>query len=236
MPSWSFSPSTGRYVDTDTGRFLTNDQARGYVSDAISVATNRSDSLATMVGAEPPLVSPADWREAMRQELKQQYIKEYLLGRGGRPQMEQRDWGSIGGMLAEQYRLLNDFVAEIEAGTLSEAQIRARSQMYMKSSREAYERATQRVQEAMGMDEELWVLGVADHCVDCVAFANLGWQLIGDDAFNGATPGSGNTVCLTNCNCHKEFRQSETRAIVRLVRAIHEIIRLGRMQPGGMRG
>ncbi len=218
MANWAFSPSTGRYVDRGTGRFLTNDRARSFLSDAIGVASNRSDTLAEMVGGDPPLISPPDWREAMRQEIKQAYIKSYLEGRGGREQMSQADWGSVGGMLREQYRFLDEFVDQLDG--LSEAQIRARSQMYMESSREGYERANQRVQEALGMDEEIWVVGVADHCVDCVAFASLGWQKIEDDAYGGATPGSGGTACLTNCHCHKSFRQSTERALTRLLRAI----------------
>lgn len=220
MANWAFSTSSGRYYDRDTGRFMTNDQARGYLADAIDVSTNRSDTLAGMVAGDPPLISPADWREAMRQEIKQQYIKSYLEGRGGVEQMGPVDWGSIGGMLREQYRYLDEFAKLIEDGALSEAQIRARAQMYMESSREAYERANERVQVGLGMDEVRWVLQEAAHCPDCETFASLGWQRIEDNPFGGAIPGDGSTQCLSNCKCYREFRKTPERALARLVNLI----------------
>ena len=42
-------------------------------------------------------MSPGDWERLMRQEIKEQYITEYIAGRGGREQMTARDWGICGG-------------------------------------------------------------------------------------------------------------------------------------------
>lgn len=234
MANWAFSVSTGRYIDRDTGRFLTTSRARSFLDDDISVADNRSDTLAEMVAGDPPLISVADWRAAMRQEIKQQYIKSYLNGRGGVEQMEPPDWGSVGGMLREQYRWLDKFTLEIEAGDLSEAQIRARSSMYMESSREAYERAYGRVQIGLGNDEVRWNLREAAHCPDCETFASLGWQKIEDDPYGGAIPGDGSTECVTNCKCYLSYRASSERA--RGIARLLELIRPPQKVVVGMRG
>jgi len=153
------------------------------------------------------VTSPEDFRELFREEIKREYIREYLLGIGGREQMTPRDWGSIGGMLAEQYRYLDEFARQIAAGELTPEQIAARAQMYVISAREAYERAHGRNAEALGMSEELWVMDESkEHCDDCAAYADAGWQPIG--AF--PMPGDGTTACLTNCGCQKLYRNPDT--------------------------
>lgn len=146
----------------------------------------------------------------MRERIKRAYIEQYLVGRGGRDQMTPADWGSIGGMLAEQYRYLEGFAAEVEAGELSQRQINARARMYIRSSKEAYERGRRRwllsLDERDKPTEVRWILQPAEHCPDCVAFASLRWIPLTDDAFGGCFPGSGCTQCLTNCQCFLDYR------------------------------
>lgn len=52
-----------------------------------------------------------------------------------------------------------------------------------------------------GYTEERRVLGIADHCPDCLRYAAMGWQPIGTLPVIGA-----GSVCRTHCHCHKEFR------------------------------
>jgi len=145
----------------------------------------------------------------MREEIKAEYIRQYMLGRGGRAQMTSQDWGSIGGMIADQYRYLKDFAKLVAEGKLSEAQIRARAAMYANSAREGFERGQARAN--ADAKDVIWVLGPVktEHCNDCVAFAEMGVQLVADDPYSGAMPGSGNTECLTNCACHLEYGYGE---------------------------
>jgi hypothetical protein len=103
----------------------------------------------------------------------------------------------MGGVLGDQYQHLDEFAARIAAGQYSEKQIAAISRMYINSTREAFERAGARIR---GFDlpaypgdgktacltncrchwehhfrnsrwESYWVLGVAEHCDDCVSNA-----------------------------------------------------------------
>ena len=122
--------------------------------------------------------------------------------------MAAEDWGSIGGMLKEQYGWLKGFYQEVLAGDLSEAAIAMRARMYINSAREAYERALGRVAARAGMDEESWATGFVrtEHCEDCLGYEAEGWQEIG----HFPTPGDGSTICLTSCHCSKHYRKAST--------------------------
>jgi len=221
MP-WSWNEASHRYHDAATGRFLGRDEVLGYVQQSLDAArtapaitladgslSTGTDLLSNLVGNG--MLAPRDWHAQMREEIKQEYIRQYMLGRGGRAQMTSADWGSIGGMLKEQYTpYLRDFAKQVAAGELSEAQIRARSAMYIDSAREAYERAHARVAAEAGYDEECWVVNPAlENCEDCLVFQDEGWQEFEYFPF----PCQGFTRCLTRCGCHKEYRSSETGTV-----------------------
>jgi hypothetical protein len=121
-------------------------------------------------------ISIQRWVLRFRDRLKDAYINEYMLARGGRSAMTQRDWGRLGRMLRDQYGYLDRFAQDVAAGRLSKDQIQARSEMYFKSARQAYERGHE---EALGMPTL------------------------------PAYPGDGSTVCLSNCQCHWDVRQTE---------------------------
>jgi hypothetical protein len=204
---WAWDKKLARYRDSRTGRFLSQKTVLGYVTDSISRAGVATDQLARF--ASSGVLKPSDWSTAFRGEIKTEYIQKYLLGRGGREQMTQADWGRIGGMLKEQYRHLPDFQRAIAEGELSEAQIAARSRMYINSAREGYERATAEAAKRAGKGEVRWrVNAAAENCPDCLAFEALGWRPVESDPFSGAYPGSGATQCLTNCQCNLDYRSS----------------------------
>lgn len=206
MP-FTWDPRIARYRDTDTGRLVTRSAVLDIVEDSIAasvaappvtidgIATMGSDFLAQMVGNE--LLDPGDWNNFMRGEIKREYIRQYLLGIGGVEQMTPARWGQIGGLLGRDYKILNAFTAEIATGELSEAAIRARAAMYIRSAGEAYERANQIVQVAAGMTEMRWALTPgAKHCETCLEFADMGWVKIADDPYGGCVPKRGCTICL----------------------------------------
>lgn len=139
---WKWNSRARRYYDDESGQFMGRDGVLGYVQAIIDTSGPATDTLAKLV-AEARL-SPEDWRLLMRQEIKMEYIGEYILGRGGLPQMIPEDWGSLGGMLREQYEWLDGFYDQVARGELSEAQIAARSRMYVRSAREGHERANGR--------------------------------------------------------------------------------------------
>lgn len=205
--AYTWDKKTARYRDA-TGKFVARETVYQSVNDYINGSTDAINQLARMVsGGE---INAADWYSLMRSEIKDAYIASYTAGIGGRSQMTQADWGRIGRMVRDQYAYLDRFKNDVQNGNLTEAQIAARSQMYINSARQAYEKSAQLSAKKAGYDEELWVVDPdAEHCDDCVIYAGQGWQPIG----TFPEPGDGTTECLTNCKCLKQFRNSETGEI-----------------------
>ena len=195
-------PDLQRYRDTATGRWASSAEVRGWGQTRMDDAADHARGMAGALTERD--ITLGQWERNMREQIKEQYVQQYLLGRGGRDLMTAEDWGSIGGALAEQYSWLNKFSAQIATGELSEKQIAARSEMYLRSAREAFERARGRAQpDVTGIR---WNITAAESCVDCIAYDDMGWQSITGDVFDGNVPGSGGTRCLTNCMCYTTRR------------------------------
>lgn len=147
-------------------------------------------------------VDVARWQAGVREDLRQAYIQNYLLGIGGKGQLTKADYGSIGGMLREQLSHLKKFADELAAGKVSPAQAEARIRMYANSAREAHERGRAK---AWGEAKEvLWIVHQdKEACEDCLALGTLGWQ---ERSKLHTIPGAGATRCLTNCRCELRYR------------------------------
>lgn len=186
--AWRWSHLLKDYVDGKTGKRLPGGRRMSLVQASIDATRDGTDELAAQFAAGE--INGAQFRKEMRDLLKLEYIRQYLLGRGGRQMMSAVDWGSIGGMLAEQYKYLDGFVSDLEG--MSETGIKARASrpshrhsmngdgdkfraaMYVNSARESYFRGMSR---GFGFDPDRLP----------------------------AIPGDGNSQCLTRCACEWEI-------------------------------
>jgi len=194
MPSpWQWDDSAKRYRDTTTGRFISQRKAVTLRDYFIEARKSDMDGLTRQLLEHN--ITVQQWVLEMRQQVKDTYIAEYMLARGGRNNMTQADWGRLGGMLRDQYGYVNRFAQDIDAGKVSGGQIQTRARMYVDSATQAFERAKT---ESLGVPrlpqypgdgqtvcrancqchldiadaddhwEVTWVLGEAEHCPDCV--------------------------------------------------------------------
>ena len=179
-----------RYKDTKTGRFISGKQ----VSELAKASIQETGKLVSRLGSK-------EVRTVLREEVKRETIRQYLLGRGGEAVMSQKDWGTVGGIIKEQYSHLDDFAEGIDE--LSDAEVEARSFMYLNSAREGLEKGKREAADESGeAKQERWVLGGKNPCDDCKELADMGWVDIGE---LGQFPGDGGTACLTNCECEIEY-------------------------------
>lgn len=138
------------------------------------------------------------WTLQARQTIKQTFIAQYMLGRGGRAAMTQADWGRLGAMLKGQYQYLQRFEQDLIDGKITEAQARIRLKMYLQASTQAHELALSiakgvpRLPAYPGDGQTVckaqckchweyeetedrwlctWTLGAAEHCPDCLVNA-----------------------------------------------------------------
>lgn len=187
---WSWLDSVRKFFD-NVGKKILGHLDLGNVGDmavgeSASAASKAVDGLLGGGGVDA-------FETAFQEEIKLNVLQQYMLGRGGREAMSQADWGSCGGMIGEQYKYLDGFLAEIRDGALSDEQIRARAEMYINSGREGFERAHGRNAEDLGMDTEEWIVDpTLENCPDCLAFQEEGPQPIG----HFPKPGAGHTQCL----------------------------------------
>jgi hypothetical protein len=131
-----------------------------------------------------------------------------LAAKGGR--LTARDYGRIGARLRTQYRYLQGFALDVEAGRLSAGQIVARAGLYAAGFNGAYERARRdewqdRAAAGVAVDARN-VLAAAEHCQNgggktgCQDEAARGWVPL----HLMSTPGG--RRCRSNCLCRLEFR------------------------------
>lgn len=155
MPLWAYDTRSHRYRVTTEGAQALGRKAGTYIAEKrivdlrdrwIDVAKGRTDALAGQYARGQ--LSLEQWREGMRQEIRTNFINEYMLGHGGRNSMTPSDWGRIGQRVQVQYRYLDNFVNEIAAGNLSDAQIAARARMYVEASSAAFEQGNARARGA----------------------------------------------------------------------------------------
>lgn len=189
--TWEWSEAAHRYRNTDTGRFMSNEQM-------LAVRDTFIDSQRQYAGYNAREVvdgnlSKAEWEQRMREQVGTTFIDEYALGKGGRYQMTGDDWVKVAGMLDSQYQYLGQFATDLD--NLSEAEIAARSGLYFNSATQAYEKGRAASWEMPELEQVpgdgqtqcmsnckcnldiketetgwdvYWKLGQAEHCDDCV--------------------------------------------------------------------
>lgn len=102
----------------------------------------------------------------------------------------------IGDAISREYQFFERFAKQAQTGKNTPA----RAGMYAEAGRGTFEDVRSEIAKAAGNTEERRVLGVADHCSDCVVEAAKGWQPI------GSLRVIGDSLCKTHCHCKKEFR------------------------------
>lgn len=114
--------------------------------------------------------------------------------------MTQSDYGRVGGMVVKQYRYLQRFAEQIEAGLPLDGRFVRRAKMYAESGRSTYHAALRAEMIVRRKSEERSRLAPADHCPECVDEHNKGWGRIGHIKLIGTRE------CRSNCKCFAEYR------------------------------
>lgn len=196
--AYTWDSAAARY--RDRGKFVSADTVVATSRASIAATGDIAGGLAGQYKGGSLAVK--EFTTVMRQEIKDEYIRQYVLARGGLEQMTPSGWGEIGAMLKEQYKYLDGFAKDLP--DLSEDAIAARAKMYINSANQAAGKGAAAAVKASGeFTEEHWDLGtVENHCDDCLGYAAQGWQPIG----TFPTPSDGTTKCKSNCDCTKSYR------------------------------
>lgn len=203
-PLFTWDADSTRYRNKDTGRYYAESRilalADGYTEN---VNTRLTDLTERFINGDMEL---GNWQRQVARILKDGYIINAAIGRGGINQLDNADYGRIGGHLRFEYRHLNDFAQAIKDGKLTPAQIQMRIRMYADGVRTAYFDGLQAAKKAAGYTWKRKVLNPAEHCQDCKDQAGLGWVPINDQK---VTPPGVGTACGHNCKCDMDFGKDE---------------------------
>lgn len=193
MPAYRYETASRRFRDVETGRFVsrrTIDRARDEMLDR-SMA--RVDALTTSM--QSGQITRFDWWIAMRAEIKQVRIAEYLLARGGRNAMTQSDWGTIGAEIRRQYQYLDRFFAEISQGTVSESETAARARLYVAGSNASYADG-----QAATWNNVQFPARPGDGSTQCRQYCRCSWSLVEtDDAIEATWRLGGSKETCADC-------------------------------------
>lgn len=149
---WEWNQRSKTYRNTETGYRLTQRRLlalRDELTAKLLADNERAMGLIAARGVDELADGLVDgsmtvqrWLLDMRDAVKNGFLSQYMLAKGGKNNMTFADYGRIGRMLAPdgQYRYLQGFAEQIAAGELSAAQIRARSRLYINATVQAYER------------------------------------------------------------------------------------------------
>lgn len=199
-PQYGWNASAGRYVNLSTGQFVPFAEIRAALEYNIAAAQQEITRVTRLL--IDGTLSIDDWQAAMMEQIKNAHINAACSARGGWAQMTQSDWGFVGRQIRTQYDFLRNFVRDIQSGAQPlNGRLLIRAQMYGEAARGTFEDMRRRIEKLIyGMEEEMRVLGVADHCQDCLTHANK-WAPI------GTLPRIGNSQCRTRCHCRFRFRR-----------------------------
>jgi hypothetical protein len=181
------------------GREVTTEDVLNVVDRRIEDAAKTTRDLTAAMASGR--ITLAQWRESIAVELRRAHAQAYALGRGGWDRMTDADRAIVTARLRSEFGYLRQFAKDVQAGGLSEAQIRVRAEMYAHHVRVSLWEGTREAKGDAGKTQERRVMSQAEHCSDCEDMASEGWKPL-----NHFPPPGIDSQCMANCRCSMEFR------------------------------
>lgn len=189
-----------RYRDA-RGRFI-KDQV---ITSEIEILINDSKGRMRALGQQivDRTITLKNFELQMRTEIKTAHTAAAAAAAGGWKEMSPADWGRVGAITREEYKLLNKFVRAVRSGKQPRnGTARARAGRYAGTARVTHQLMRQSFETAAGKDEARRLLSAAEHCAGCLRQAARKWVPIRELAPIGSQE------CGPNCKCRVVFRKA----------------------------
>lgn len=197
---WKWSEKKGLYIYKSSGQAVKFSVIKSAFEKVIAVSSGRMEALtAQLIGKR---ISLAAWQLGMSVQVKLLHMSSAAAARGGWTRMSPADWKYANSLAKNQMKYLKNFAKQIRTKKQPlDGRALSRTRMYAEAGRSTFEQVRRRFEAVSnGKKEEKRELGAADHCKDCVRYANMGWQPI------GTLPPIGQSICLTKCHCKFVYR------------------------------
>lgn len=206
LPAYGWDKGLARYRDQVSGKFVSRERITGLLEQRVNEAEGR---LANLTAAyQSGKIAPSVWAVAMREEIKTIHLQNIALAKGGWDRLTQQDYGRVGAAVKAIYPKIAGSAADIQSGTVSEAQMLGRLTNYVGSARALYyqaEREQMTFAPGMVRIEKRSLDPGAQHCGDCVTYADRGWQPLGTLPVPGQA-----CQCSGRCRCSMQYRDVPT--------------------------
>lgn len=205
MADYAFDDRSMRYRDRSSGRFISEREVRDAVDAVVELSSERMGSLAASFRAGT--IDAGEFLNGMLAEIKSAHIAAALAAYGGREQMTQVRWGTVGQQIRQQYAYARQMVADVLDGKQRmNGRLDARAKQYASAARTTYENTRRREMARLGMSWEKNLLHASESCGQCLAESGLGWVPIGTLAPVGSR------TCRSACRCTLAFSATMSEA------------------------
>lgn len=187
-----YDKSTRRYRDYDSGRFISRNAIYKEVERIADHTSRKLVALSNQLRDGELTVS--QWQSETRDALRPAHTLAAQIAGGGKAQMTPTDWLIVARDVKAQYRYLNNFAAEIAAGSPIHM---GRVRMYAQAVRHTFQRFELHRAKQAGIARAEWVVTVGENCAGCLQAQGV--YLIEN------VPVIGSHQCLTNCRCFIEY-------------------------------
>lgn len=199
--SFIFETSTGRYRNTTTGKFTSRETLLRIVDNEVMRLETRLKGHARLLIANK--ITPEEWEERMRYDMKLSGICTGLLTNGGKERATPQILGGIGNELRNQYKYLSKFKQQIKNGELTSETILRRAGNYSGSSRMIYHQNDKRAKQTLGFTLARRILDAgANHCNSCIQYQRLAYVPISE-----IVPVATNCECKWRCRCRIIYKK-----------------------------
>lgn len=196
-----FRPRTLEYVDNN-GNIVSESDILELMNDRVIESERRLEAYFRAYIRQDNDFEADDFRIQASAELRNAHFQLAMLAAGGRNFITEQQIRSIVDLLIVQFNYLEALVSRVEAEEVRDNEVLRRLAMYANSSREAFWLVETASRTRSGFTQERRVTTPAENCEDCISLEARGWQPIG----TLPNPADGSTVCLTKCQCLKQYR------------------------------
>ena len=133
---WEYDPESKRFKNLETGRFVGNNRIDGLADRYDDTWEGDVEVLTEKLVDNGQELN--DWLSDFLGLVAGSILAYYVLGVGGLSNMTPERWTEVNDLVNDQINYMNGFASDIAAGSLSAAQIAARTAMYFASSQAAY--------------------------------------------------------------------------------------------------
>lgn len=192
LAAWLWNRKKGVYLAPETRQPLPPDVLTTVVQQRIDKATQQLGDIS--------IDDLDEWHDRALTQILLLHSSAFAAGRGGFNQMSDDDEELLSQLLRFQQYRLSVFKQAIADRLLSTAQVNDRLSKYSASALASFYYGQQQAMAASGFKYAQRFLNPAEHCDDCIGYADQGKKKIGD-----LPPPCVASACIMNCKCSIKY-------------------------------